>query len=237
MPGSKSSSPAAKPGILDRPLGLTVYALPEPREAALADEQRTRRGRWKMLLVMLVCAAPVIASYFMYYVVRPEGRRNHGELIDPQRAVPSITGTDLAGKPVGLPTLQGQWLLVSVASGACDAACERHLYLQRQLREGLGKDKDRLDWVWLIPDAVPVRDALKPALQQATVLRVDGAQLSQWLAPAAGHQLPDHLYVVDPLGHWMMRFPPGTDVSSAAKVRKDLERLMRASAGWDKPGR
>ena len=143
MPGSNSSNPAAKHGALEQPLGLTVHSLPEPREAALADEQRTRTGRWKMLMVMLVCAAPVIASYFMYYVVRPEGRRNYGELIDPQRPIPSMTGTDLAGRKTSLPALQGQWLLVSVAGGACDATCEQHLYLQRQLREGLGKDKDR----------------------------------------------------------------------------------------------
>jgi hypothetical protein len=223
--------------MLDQPLGMTVHSLPLPQEAAMEDEQRTRRGRWKMLLVMLVCAAPVVASYFTYYVVRPEGRRSFGELIEPQRPVPSITGTTLDGKTVNLQSLSGQWLLVSVAGGACDAACEQHLYLQRQLREALGKDKDRVDWVWLVTDAAPVRDALKPALQQATVLRVDAAQLAQWLSPARGRQLPDHLYMVDPMGHWMMRFPPTQDTAGAARIRKDLERLMRASAGWDKPGR
>jgi hypothetical protein len=237
MSGSNSSSPAAKPGALDQPLGLTVHALPLPQEAALVEERRTQRGRWKMLVVALVCAAPVIASYFTYYVVRPESRRSYGELIEPQRPIPSIKGTTLDGKTVALPSLQGQWLLVSVAGGACDAVCERHLYLQRQMREALGKDKDRLDWVWLVTDDAPVRDALQPALQQATVLRVDAAQLAQWLSPARGKRLADHFYVVDPLGHWMMRFPPGTELSAAARARKDLERLMRASAGWDKAGR
>jgi hypothetical protein len=237
MSGSNSSFPAAKPGAFDQPLGLTVHSLPRPQEAAVADEQRTRSGRWKMLALALICAAPVLASYFTYYVLRPEARRSYGELIEPQRAIPSLTGTTLDGRRVSLPALQGQWLLVSVASGACDAQCERHLYLQRQLREALGKDRDRIDWVWLVTDHTPVRDALKAALQQATVLRVDGAQLAQWLAPAPGGQLQDHLYVVDPMGHWMMRFPPGTDLASAARERKDLERLMRASAGWDQPGR
>ena len=237
MSGSNSSSPAAAPGSLDQPLGLTVHSLPLPQEAAVADEQRTRTGRWKMLVVALVCAAPVLASYFTYYVVRPEGRRNFGELVDPQRPIPSITGTTLDGKTVVLPSLQGQWLLVSVAGGACDAACEKHLYYQRQMREALGRDKDRIDRVWLIPDTVPVRDALKPALQQFTVLRVDAAQLSAWLAPAPDAKLADHLYMVDPLGHWMMRWPATQDTATAAKVRKDLERLMRASAGWDKAGR
>lgn len=236
MSGSNSSFPAGA-NALDEPLGLTVHSLPSPREAVLADAQRTARGRLKMLLVLLVCAAPVIASYFTYYVIRPEGRRNYGMLIEPQRPLPGVAATTLQGKSVPLASLKDQWLLVSVAGGACDAACEKHLYLQRQLREGLGKDKDRLDWVWLIPDTAPVRDALLPALQQATVLRVDAAVLSQWLAPAPGQQLEDHLYVVDPMGHWMMRFPAGQDVATAPKVRRDLERLLRASASWDQADR
>lgn len=237
MSGSNSSSPAAKPGVLDQPLGLTVHSLPSPQEAMSPDVQRKRAGRWRMLVVALVCAAPVIASYFTYYVVRPEGRRNYGELIEPQRPVPALAGTTLDGKAMPLPTLKGQWLLVSVAGGACDTHCERHLYLQRQLRESLGKDKERLDWVWLVADGVRVRPELEPALRQATVLRVDGERLAQWLQPGEGHALSDHLYVVDPMGNWMMRFPPGVDTASVAKVRRDLERLMRASAGWDQAGR
>ena len=241
MSGSNSSRPGAPavqpPGALDEPLGLTVHSLPTPQEAIGGEAQRTVRGRWKMLAVLLVCAAPVIASYFTYYVVRPEGRRNYGELIDPQRPLPALPTVALDGTAGQLPALKGQWLLISVAGGACDADCEKHLYLQRQLREGLGKDKDRMDWVWLVSDQAPVRDALKPALHQATVLRVEPAALAAWLAPAAGHALSEHLYVVDPLGHWMMRFPARQGTAEAGKVRKDLERLMRGSVQWDQPGR
>ena len=223
--------------MLDEPLGLTVHTLPVPQEALADDARRTAQGRRKMLIVLAVCAAPVIASYLTYYVIRPEARRNYGELVEPQRPLPAIRATAPGGKSLALPALKGQWLLVSVAGGACDAACERHLYLQRQLREGLGKDKDRVDWVWLVPDEVPVRDALRPALSQATVLSVDGAELARWLAPAPGHQLSEHLYVVDPMGNWMMRFPAGLNLDSAAKAKRDLERLLRASAAWDQPGR
>jgi len=66
MSGSNSSPPAAAPAALDQPLGLTVHSLPQPQEAALADEQRTRTGRWKMLAVALGGAAPGIASSFAY---------------------------------------------------------------------------------------------------------------------------------------------------------------------------
>jgi hypothetical protein len=223
--------------MLDRPLAMTVHSLPVPQEALARDAQRTASGRWRMLAVLLVCAAPVLASYLTYYVIRPEARRNYGELIEPQRPLPAIAGTTLAGKPVPLPSLKGQWLLVSVAGGACDAACERHLYLQRQLRESLGQDKERLDWVWLVADGAPVREPLRLALSQAVVLRVQEPALQQWLAAAPSHLMPDHLYVVDPRGNWMMRFPAGLDMAGAAKAKRDLERLLRASASWDHPGR
>lgn len=210
--------------------------MPAP-EQALALARRTSIGRWKMLAVLLVCAAPVIASYFTYYVVRPEGRRNFGELINPQRPLPDLASTSLSGQAGNLRELKGQWLLVSVAGGACDEACSRHLYLQRQLRESLGKERDRLDWVWLISDQAAVPGHLLPALKEAAVLRVAPAGLSAWLAPASGQLLAGHLYVVDPMGNWMLRFPANLDLASAAKAKRDLERLLRASASWDQAGR
>jgi len=206
-------------------------------DSASAKSANTVAGRWKLLAVLLVCAAPVIASYFTYYVIRPEGRRNFGELVEPQRPLPAMATQTLDGRSGELTALKGQWLLLSVAGGACDARCERNLYFQRQLRESLGQEKERLDRVWLVSDEAPVREALRPALAASTVLRVAPGALAQWLEPAAGQRLQDHLYLVDPMGNWMMRFPADMDAAAAAKAKRDLDRLLRASAGWDKEGR
>ncbi|WP_284336888.1 hypothetical protein [Comamonas sp. NoAH] len=222
------------------PLGLTVHNPPSMQTLSQGVHYsgRQRKGRWKMLAVLVVCAAPVVASYLTYYVIRPEGRRNFGELIEPQQAMPEgLMASTLDGQTVPLSSLKGQWLLLSTSSAACNAQCEEHLYLQRQLREGLGREKDRLDWVWLIQDGQQPSPALKNALQTAQVLQVDAQRLSTWLQPAADAQLSDHLYVIDPQGNWMMRFPPGMDKGSASKVKRDLERLLRASASWDQAGR
>ena len=221
----------------DEPLGMTVHSMPAPGAALAANGQRTIHGHWKMLAVLLVCAAPVIASYFTYYVIRPEGRRNFGALINPQRPLPDQTGVGLSGEVTNLQSLKGQWLLINVAGGACDEVCANNLYLQRQMREGLGKDKDRLDRVWLITDDAPVAQALRPALKDAAVLRVPQVELEKWLVAADGEKLSSHLYVVDPLGNWMMRFPANLGAGSAPQAKRDLERLMRASAFWDKAGR
>lgn len=237
MSGSKSSSPDAalpQPGATDQPLGLTVHSLPSLDAQTLDAGARTRGGRLKLLLLFLVAASPVIASYFTYYVIRPEGRRNYGELIDPQRPMPAIQGIAMDGRTAPLQSLRHQWLLVSVADTACSEACERNLYLSRQLREALGREKDRLDWVWLHTGSGAVPERLTPALASAQVLQLNRSELEKWLEPASGHALEDHLYLVDPMGNWMMRFPASLDPS---KVRRDLDRLLRASSSWDVAGR
>jgi hypothetical protein len=238
MSGFKLSNPAEKNTPVDAPLAMTVHELPTPAEVAQADERRTRSGRLKMLVLLLVCMAPVIASYITYYVIRPQvATRNHADLIQPARDLPQAQALDLQGRPVPLASLKGQWLIVVVAGGACDEPCQKNLYFQRQLREMQGKDKDRIDRVWLISDEATVPSQLLPALSQATVLRVAPAVLQDWLAPAAGHALQDHLYLVDPMGNWMMRLPAHIDVEKASRVKRDLERLLRASASWDTAGR
>ncbi len=220
---------------LDSPVGLTVHSLRAP---ALDDDlaRRTRSGRFKMLLVLAICAAPVVASYLAYYVLRPTGRTNYSELIEPQRPIPpQLVAADLAGHPVAAAALRGHWSLVVVSSGACDRTCERLLWLQRQVREALGRDKDRVAKVWLIDDAAPARPAVLEGVTvntDATVWRVSAAALAAWLRPAPGRALEDHLYIVDPMGNWMMRAPPDPD---PAKLKRDIDKLLRASAGWNQP--
>jgi hypothetical protein len=234
MPGSKSSAPElARDAAV--PLSFTVHEVAPPD---LADTQRrTLSGRIKMLLVLLVCASPVVASYFTYFVIRPEGRTNYGTLITPSRSLPAAELRTLAGEPVPGTSLKGQWLLVVVGPSSCDAACEQRLLKQRQLREMLGRESARLDKVWLITDSDDPKPALRTAIEAGVpvkALRADRTVLSAWLAPEPGQALEDHLYLVDPMGEWMMRFPAGAD---PVRVKRDLNRLMRASAFWDEPGR
>ena len=237
MSGSKLSNPAAKNDLPDSPLAMTVHDMPHPGEVVQADAQRTRKGRWKMIAMMLICASPVIASYFTYYVIRPDGRRVYGELIQPQKDMPQVAAKNLQGESVTLASLKGQWLLVNVGPAVCAERCQENLYFQRQLREILGRDKDRLDRVWLVTDDAPVAETLLPALNMAHVLRLDLATVQSWINPAPGQQLQDHLYVIDPMGNFMMRFPANMDVPSASKAKRDLERLLKASSSWDKAGR
>jgi hypothetical protein len=243
MSGIDSSAPARpEPPAL---VSFSVHSLPSPEDAVAL--RRTARGRWLMIAVLLVCAAPVVASYLAYFVIRPQARTNYSELILPPRSLPaSLPLRDSSGRAVSPLSLRGQWLIVVVAGGACDQRCERNLWLQRQLHETLGRDRERVDKVWLVDDAVEpsartlaaiaatASSAGRSGFSPATVLRTERAALLDWLDPAAANAVEDHLYIVDPLGDWMMRAPADPE---PARLKRDLEKLLRASAGWDQPGR
>jgi len=186
-------------------LTFTLHGTPAPMRDYSAAQ--SRRGRLMMLAILFACALPVIASYFTYYVIRPQGRTNYATLIEPQRPLPAlgmVPAQDLDGRSVPLTTLKGQWLMIVVAPASCGKTCERNLFMQRQLREMMGPERDRIQKVWLVDSPEPIAPALAAALAAkpaVSVYRVDRAALERWLEPDAHHALKDHLYVVDPLGN------------------------------------
>ena len=219
----------------DEVLGMAVHSLPTPGGAAGS----VLSGRLKLLAILLACSLPVLVAYFVFYVVRPQGEAGFGELITPVRPVPEAQATGLDGARVPLPSLRAQWLFVKVDGGACAQDCQKQLYVLRQFRLMLGKDMDRIDWLWLINDQASVDPKLATSLahDSATVLRVDAGTLKTWLPVPADKSQQDYFFVVDPMGNTMMRFPSRLDSAAAAKAKRDMEHLLRASITWDAPGR
>jgi cytochrome oxidase Cu insertion factor (SCO1/SenC/PrrC family) len=188
-----------------------------------------QRGRWTLLLIALICAAPVIGSYFAYYVVKPTGgTTSYGALIEPQRPIPdSLVVTDEDGKPIKLASLRGRWLLVSVDSSACDKACVTKLYFMRQIRATQGPERERVVEVWLRTDASNVADVIQKAYPATKKLIADPATLAAWLPVDANTTLTDHIFVVDPNGNLMMRFPKDPNPS---KIKGDITKLLKWSS-------
>lgn len=219
----------------DEVLGLAVHSLPTPGGAAGS----ALSGRLKLLAILLACSLPVFVAYFVFYVVRPQGEASFGELITPVHPVPDVQATGLDGVKLPLSSLKAQWLLVKVDGGACVHDCQKQLTVLRQFRLMLGKDMNRLDWLWLVNDQAPVDPKLLAGLKHdsATVLRVDAGTLNTWLPAPVGKPQRDFIYVVDPMGNTMMRFSSQLDSAAAAKAKRDVAHLLRASLAWDKPGR
>jgi hypothetical protein len=197
-----------------------------------------RRGRWKLLMVLAVCAAPMIFSYLTYYVIKPSGRTNFGALIDPRaHPIPALGATTLDGKPSGLDAYKGKWIMLKIGPAACDPACREQMFAIRQLRAMTGKEMTRVERVWLVTDGVPLETVLMRELDGMHMLRAPAAAVAGWLPLAPGATLENSIFLIDPLGNLMMRFPPlpagaseAQKVEHYAKVKKDLARLLKASA-------
>lgn len=190
----------------------------------MSEASKLRRSRRQLVLLALVTVAPVVASYVAYYVWRPGQFKNYGELI----AATSLNGLAAAEpqakSPFDSEPLKGHWVILMVDSGNCVGTCKDKLWQMRQLRLTQGKDMDRVTRAWLVDDgAAPAADLMKE--YEGTL--VVQAKASPLIAKfAAGEGQRDHLFLVDPLGNLMMRFPKDADPS---RIKKDLTHLLKVS--------
>jgi len=191
----------------------------------LLPEDPVKRGRVQLVLVIVVFILPLVASLAAHLFGWSTGKTgNYGTLIAP-RALPAAPLVALDGGPDRLDALQGKWLLLQFDAAACDAGCERKLYVMRQARLALGRDQDRVARVWIVEGAGRPSARLLAAIEGTRLLRAPDARLAASF-PAA-RSLRDHIYVVDPRGNLMLRFPREAD---PAKVIKDLQQLLKYSA-------
>jgi len=180
-------------------------------------------NRLKLLGIGALAVAPVLGSYLLYWFWLPQQHTNYGALIEP-KPMPSGALERLDGKSFAFSELRGRWVFVVTDSGACGAKCEEKLWKIRQVRQAQGKELGRIERVFLVDGGV----APEPRIEQEYVgtwfvKSGDGGVLRA--LPAEG-TARDHIYLVDPLGNLMMRFPPDAEPK---RMIKDLGRLLKYS--------
>jgi hypothetical protein len=200
----------------------------------MTDDSKARAGHWRrhrvLYLLIAVALAPILASYFAYYVWPPAGRTNYGALVEPQRPVPSTGAVGLDGTAFDLRTLKGKWVMVMVDGGACDPNCESKLLQMRQQRTMTGKDRDRIERVWFINDREPMSTLLMREYEGTLFVRVDERDLAFLALPEAKDAaLRDHIWLIDPMGNLMLRWPRNPDQKG---VKGDIARLLKAESLW-----
>lgn len=187
------------------------------------------RQRLFLLLVIACFALPLVAAWLLVDRWRPAGSVQHGELLDP--AHPLDLRFALAEKNrVDNATLQGRWGLIYLGSAEqCDSRCQTALYDMRQVRLALGKDMSRVVTLLLL-DAMPENELRQWLTTEhvAMLLGLAGTKTRNSLPEAFGQPglSSDWIYLLDPLGNLLMRYPVTVDPSG---ILKDLRRLLRLS--------
>ena len=175
------------------------------------------------MAILALCAAPTLAAWFAYFVWKPESRTNYGELVEPH-ALADLELRGLDGGAFRLSQLRGKWILLQVDSAACGESCRTKLVYMRQARLALGRDAERIERVWLLDDAAVPDPALLRENEGVKVVRAPRGMLVEEL-PSPGNPA-GYIFVIDPLGTLMLRFPGSPD---GRRMLKDLSRLLRAS--------
>ena len=203
--------------------------IPASQIDASAINARTRRGRIQMFLLLLACAAPVIASYLAYYVFKLEGgKTNLGTLVYPAQEFNAAW----LDAPV-----KGKWtLLIARPAGECqikDEKCIEALFLMRQVRVAMGRENRRVQLLWVNTDGKPVDpEVLKAYDEQVAgfkvVLLPADPKLKEafelWLnKEGAGQQIQ----LIDPSPAKMMYFPVTNSPKEFSSMKKDLEKLLK----------
>jgi hypothetical protein len=203
--------------------------IPASQMDSAAINARTRRGRIQMLLLLLACASPVIASYFTYYVIKPEGgKTNLGTLVYPAQEF----NTAWFDVPV-----KGKWtLLIARPAGECqikDEKCIEALFLMRQIKVAMGRESGRLQLMWINTDGKSVDpEVIKIYDEKAAGLKVLAlptdpkakAEFEAWLnKEGAGQQIQ----LIDPSPAKMMYFPVSNAPKEFASMKKDVEKLLK----------
>ncbi|MGE0068639.1 MAG: hypothetical protein AB7S67_00250 [Thiomonas sp.] len=199
-------------------------SLPPPAQPPV----RKPRSMMTLWVLLAMSAAPIVAAFFLFYVVHPQGKPPYGSLVEPQRPIPFDLGLKtLDGKPYDLKRLEGYWLMVMAAPAACDKQCQQSLFYLRQIRIAQGDNRDQIVRVWLVTDDAPINPGVLEPAEGTLILRGQPKRLEGWL-PHQGGGLQGPTWLVDPFGHLMMQFPAHPDPT---KMRRVIARLLYNNAG------
>jgi hypothetical protein len=178
--------------------------------------------RAKLLLIAALFLAPIAASLFVYRFARPEPTANYGELLLPPAEVAAHALAREDGSVFRFAEMKDRWILIASDSGACMGECVAKVRAMRQVRLALGRNASRVARVFVVDDLRPPDPApFAPREDLVIVLTPRGLAL-----PLGAANDRAHIYLVDPRGNVMMRWPA---VPQMRGMLNDLERLLKAS--------
>jgi len=191
-------------------------------------EKRSNKTFWILAVVFLL---PYIGAFTYYFAgdrLPAMQTSNRGELIVPVRSLGALEFDLYQGTSANINDYEGKWLVLSIAGAECGEDCLHNLYMMRQVRKALSKDRFRVKRAMLFSGAA---ESL-----QDIIVEYEGTDV--WLGPQVNVKkllaivdpenqgVDGRLYIIDPLGNVMMRYQPQNDPKD---LLKDLKRLMKVS--------
>lgn len=216
------------------------------------DPEKAKGARKRFLLIIACFGIPLVLAIIWLQVVRTQGgtwgNTSRGELIHPALPLEEFslnqfivknqgdTAEEAYREPGEEFTVEGFrkiWSLVYLPEGVCAEVCEKNYYHMRQVRLALNNRMNRVQRVTVMESADQLGDELLASHLGLRVLSGNEEKVAKFrdqIKTAEGErkmdELPDAIYVIDPFGNVMMRFPSDLD---PGKMLKDLKHLLKVS--------
>lgn len=181
------------------------------------------KGRLQFLGLLVAFLVPVVTVVLMYQFNWMPSGSSYGTLVRPPRDLNIPVLENYGQKLVSASDWHDKWHLVQVSANGCDQACLDNLRDMRQIHASLAKEIGRLERVWLVNASI-TENQLKEARAKypdMLILLQSDVLAKQFIDTGVGR-----MYLVDPLGKLMMRYPHEVE---AKAIRKDLLRLLQYS--------
>lgn len=180
-----------------------------------------KQGRRTLLLISLLFAVPIVFAMYMYFsnTAVPVSSTENGQFITPPILLPDseLTSTE----PVR--NFRKVWSLIVLADKQCAAACISSLGKIRQVRLSLGPKMTRMQTIYLPAEPTAISPDLKTEHPGLIVVE---PQRSEKIREIVGPVEKGEIFLADPLGNLMMRYPQDAEMGD---IREDIAHLFKLS--------
>jgi cytochrome oxidase Cu insertion factor (SCO1/SenC/PrrC family) len=201
----------------------------------MSDPVPQRRSRRVFWIAAILFLGPFMAAFVIYRwfpEVLPQETTNYGHLITPPRPMPELAFEDADAQPVTSPW-SGHWSLVYLAPQECETACRERMHFAHQLWLALNDKRAKLQRVYIAPEATDLA-AVRAALgaEHADLRWLGGVGTTHYdLRRFFEIRHTEALYLIDPLGNWVMTYAPTPGEAGVQEdfkgMQKDLKKLLK----------
>lgn len=193
----------------------------------------TLKAKLILSFLILLFFGPMVIAWVLYKSPSAWHTQttNYGQLINPPLDFSQFKITDTQGLPTAI-NLPHRWILLYLATASNVESDPKNLYIMRQVRTALGKDRTRVDRMLvtfppqqtLTLDTLLSKDYAGTLHVMASVAEIQnffGKWQQKPIALPAGT-----FYLVDPLNNVIMQY--SGDIAPK-KLLQDLNRLLKVS--------
>ena len=183
------------------------------------------RNRNRVLLVaifVMFFGSMLVAGLLRFSGWRPAGTKNHGEMLDPPGDLRGVVARRADGSAYAWNPRARHWRIALAPPATCTTECAKLARDIDTVWQLTGRDADRVDVLWVCAEAACDLPAGAP--RPATLQLLQGDARLRASLPRFDDPRGVPVYVIDPNGFVILRYPPGFDPGG---LRSDLAKLLK----------